>query len=157
MKYAIASVFVGFFAFSVAAADGSLNTDETELGIGPFDAVELNLNDFLWKKRPVVVFAETEADPAFQRQLELLLSRPDALTDRDVIILVDTNPDELSELRRELRPRGFMLALIGKDGEVKLRKPRPWNVRELTRVIDKMPMRQQELKDRRAAATDADG
>jgi len=38
--------------------------------------------------------------------------------------------------------------LIGKDGKVKLRKPRPWTVRELSRVIDKMPMRQQELKQR---------
>jgi len=35
--------------------------------------------------------------------------------------------------------------LIGKDGMVKLRKPFAWNMRELSRVIDKMPMRQQEI------------
>ncbi|MEO0922698.1 MAG: DUF4174 domain-containing protein, partial [Pseudomonadota bacterium] len=42
-----------------------------------------------------------------------------------------------------------MLALVGKDGTIKLRKPVPWDVRELSRVIDKMPMRQQEVRDRR--------
>ena len=35
--------------------------------------------------------------------------------------------------------------LIGKDGQVKLRKPSPWNIREIARVIDKMPIRQQEI------------
>jgi hypothetical protein len=39
--------------------------------------------------------------------------------------------------------------LIGKDGGVKLRKASPWDVRELTRVVDKMPMRQREVRDRR--------
>jgi hypothetical protein len=50
-------------------------------------------------------------------------------------------------LRTKLRPRGFMVVLIGKDGGVKLRKPFPWDVREFSRSIDKMPMRQQELRD----------
>ena len=40
-----------------------------------------------------------------------------------------------------------MLTVIGKDGGVKLRKPFPWDVRELSRSIDKMPLRQQEIRD----------
>ncbi|MEM9709036.1 MAG: DUF4174 domain-containing protein [Pseudomonadota bacterium] len=39
-----------------------------------------------------------------------------------------------------------MLTLIGKDGTVKLRKPRAWDVRELSRSIDKMPLRQDEIR-----------
>jgi hypothetical protein len=35
---------------------------------------------------------------------------------------------------------------MDKDGEVELRKPAPWDVREITRTIDKMPSRQQELR-----------
>ncbi len=42
-----------------------------------------------------------------------------------------------------------MLVLVGKDGSVYLRKPFPWDVRELSRSIDKMPLRQQEMRDRR--------
>lgn len=116
-----------------------------------FEAKDLVLEDFLWQARPVVVFAQSPNDLQFQRQMELLTARIDELAERDVIIITDTNPDELSEIRRELRPRGFMLALVGKDGQIKLRKPAPWDVRELSRSIDKMPMRQQEIRDRRQA------
>jgi hypothetical protein len=37
--------------------------------------------------------------------------------------------------------------LIGKDGRVAQRKPSPWDVREIERAIDKMPLRQQEIRD----------
>ncbi|MBT8413451.1 MAG: DUF4174 domain-containing protein [Boseongicola sp.] len=112
-----------------------------------FDAQSIDLEDFLWIARPVVVFADTPADPAFQQQLDLLLERVDELVERDVIIITDTSRSDLSDVRRKLRPRGFMLTLIGKDGGVKLRKPFPWDVRELTRSIDKMPLRRQEIRD----------
>ncbi|WP_322786908.1 DUF4174 domain-containing protein [Litoreibacter arenae] len=109
------------------------------------------MSDFLWLKRAVVVFADTPADPRFIRQIELLVERPAPLIDREVVILVDTDPKNPSDIRLKLRPRGFMMVLVGKDGEVELRKPSPWDVREITRAIDKMPLRRQELKDRRAA------
>ena len=68
---------------------------------------------------------------------------------RDVVVIFDTDPAGRSDTRLRLRPRGFMLALMGKDGAIKARKPSPWDVRELSRSIDKMPMRQQEMQDRR--------
>ncbi|MCF6443913.1 DUF4174 domain-containing protein [Nereida sp. MMG025] len=108
---------------------------------------EVTLDDFKWIARPIVVFADTPNDPRFIQQMDLLNARLDDLAARDVVIMVDTDPDAQSLLRTKLRPRGFMLALIGKDGGVKLRKPFPWDVRELTRTIDKMPLRKQEIKD----------
>lgn len=78
------------------------------------------------------------------------MQRPDDLAVRDVIILTDTDPSAQSALRTRLRPRGFMMVLIGKDGQIELRKPQPWDIREITRSIDKMPLRQQEIEDRRA-------
>lgn len=113
------------------------------------EATDVALEDFLWLKRPVVVFADTAADPRFVQQMQLLARELDELEVRDVVIITDTDPDAETALRMKLRPRGFMLTLIGKDGQVKLRKPLPWSVRELTRSIDKMPMRQQEVRDRR--------
>ena len=59
--------------------------------------------------------------------------------------MIDTDPNFSSSLRKKLRPHGFAFILIGKDGQVKLRKPSPWNIREIARVIDKMPIRQQEI------------
>ena len=107
---------------------------------------EAGLAPFLWRARPIVVFADTPADPAFRQQMAFLAERADALAERDVVVIADTDPAAGSALRRELRPRGFMMALVGKDGGVKLRKPFPWDVRELTRTIDKMPLRQQEVR-----------
>ena len=116
-----------------------------------FDAQDVDLEDFLWIARPVVVFADTPADPAFQQQLSLLNERIDELVDRDVVLITDTSRSDLSDIRRKLRPRGFMLTVIGKDGGVKLRKPFPWDVRELSRSIDKMPLRRQEIRGRATA------
>lgn len=151
MKLATALVFSAFFAGPLAAAGLEAATIDATSGIGPFDAVETDLNDFLWLKRPIVVFADTPADPAFRRQISLLEERLPELETRDVVIITDTDPSAKSALRTKLRPRGFMMVLIGKDGGVKLRKPFPWDVRELSRSIDKMPLRQQELRERRAA------
>ncbi len=116
---------------------------------GPFDSSEVDLDAFRWVARPIVVFADTPAEPSFRRQMALLAARSAPLIERDVVVIVDTDPDAGSALRRKLRPRGFMMVLIGKDGDVKLRKPFPWDVREITRVIDKMPMRRQEIQERR--------
>lgn len=112
-----------------------------------FDASEVDLADFKWIARPVVVFADAPADPAFGRQMELLTERIGELVQRDVVLITDTDPSARTDIRRELRPRGFMLTLIGKEGRVVFRKPLPWDVREITRSIDKQPLRKQELKD----------
>ncbi len=116
-----------------------------------FDAAEVNLNELVWVARPVVVFANSATDPQFQQQIALLQSRVGALVERDVILISDTDPAAQTGVRQELRPRGFMLVLISKDGNVSARRPAPWDVRELSRSIDKMPDRQQEIRDRRSA------
>ncbi|MGB0659705.1 MAG: DUF4174 domain-containing protein [Mangrovicoccus sp.] len=107
-----------------------------------------SLAELQWIARPVIVFADTPNDPRFIQQMQRLTARPAPLIERDVVVITDTDPAARSPLRQELRPRGFSMVLIGKDGQVKLRKPAPWDVRELTRVIDKSPIRQQEVKDR---------
>ncbi|MEL6516082.1 MAG: DUF4174 domain-containing protein [Pseudomonadota bacterium] len=148
------------FAALLIAATSALATDAAEGAAGQsvveswqeeptriFDAAGLSLDEFQWIARPIVIFADTPADPRFIEQVELLTARMDELAERDVVIITDTDPDNRSDIRLKLRPRGYMLALIGKDGGVKLRKPSPWSVRELSRSIDKMPLRQQELRE----------
>lgn len=112
----------------------------------PGDSVDLN--EFLWTKRPLIVFADSPSDPRYAQQMAFLTAGLNDLADRDVVVLTDTARGEDTALRRKLHPRGFMLVLIGKDGNIYLRKPLPWNVREIGRVIDKLPMRQQEIRDR---------
>jgi hypothetical protein len=114
------------------------------------------LDDWLWQRRPVVVFADSENDPRFAEQMALIGARLDALTERDVVVITDTDPKARGEIRRALRPRGFMLAIIAKDGTIVARKPAPWDVREISRSIDKLPLRQQEVRDRSAQSDSTD-
>ena len=155
MKPFASLVFSAFVALpgAVAAGDlavggeaGALERWEAEPST-VFDASEVSLDDFRWVARPVVVFADTDRNPEFQRQVELLRADPDSLAERDVVIITDATPDPMSDIRRTLRPRGFMLVLMGKDGVVELRKPSAWSVREISRSIDKMPLRQQEIRE----------
>ncbi len=149
----ILALFTWVFTASIATAQeadtptvaAAWASDKT----GVFDATSLDIDTLIWLARPVVVFADSPNDPRFRQQMDLLLESPEALAERDVIILTDTDPAAQSPLRTRLRPRGFGLVIIGKDGEVELRKPNPWDVREITRSIDKMPLRQQEVDDRR--------
>lgn len=112
-----------------------------------FDASEVDIDTFKWIARPIVVFADTPVDPSFQEQIDNLTRDPGELVRRDVVLISDSDPSQRSDLRSRLRPRGFALVLMGKDGDVELRKPFPWSVRELSRAIDKMPLRQQEMRD----------
>jgi hypothetical protein len=130
--------------FSLLPAMGSAAEDPPGLPLVAADAADLK--QFLWTKRPIVVFADSAADPRFIEQMAFLEADAAALVARDVVVMADTDPAAKSGLRAELRPRGFGLVLIDKDGEVKLRKPAPWSVREITRSIDKWPTRQQEIR-----------
>jgi hypothetical protein len=112
-------------------------------------AEDTELSEFLWTHRPIVVFADTPADPRYQQQINMLRDGIAELEERDVIVLTDTDPKAASAVRKQLRPRGFMIAVIGKDGRVKMRKPRPWSIREISRSIDQFPTRIQEIEDRR--------
>jgi len=134
-----------------AFAQNADATPESGVMLDIRDSENVTLSDFLWLNRLIIVFADSDRDPAFQRQMELLLERPEALLERDVIVVIDTNPSEQSEIRTILRPRGFSFVLLDKDGVVKLRKPTPWDVREISRSIDKTDLRQQELREAREA------
>lgn len=150
MKSILSAVFIGAFA----ATAGAQSTDIVPDPLVILDAVEADLNEFKWKFRPVVVFADSENDPAFIEQMELITAEAARLAERDVVVIVDTDPDARSAIRLRMRPRGFMLTLVGKDGQIKIRKPFPQDVREITASIDKMPIRQREIRDAKERGRD---
>jgi hypothetical protein len=144
MKHSLSLVFAAFAAVAATAQDA----DEKPMDDMIVSAENVELDSFRWVKRPLVVFAETPNDPRFSEQMEYLQAELPALAARDVIVITDTDPAAKTDVRRTLRPRGFSLVLVGKDGTIQLRKPTPWAIRELTRAIDKLPARQQELRER---------
>ena len=106
------------------------------------------LEDFKWTARPLVIFADSEADPRVAQQIQMLNADALQLEARDVVILVDTDPSADSPLRLTLRPRDFMVVQIGKEGQVIYRKPKPVTSREIIRLIDRTPLRKQEIQAR---------
>src|SRR6056297_1552073 len=147
MKPLFALVFLSFVAAPVAAQDNASDADVPMI----VSADEIDPADLLWIKRPLVVFADTPADPRYVEQMGYITERLDALAERDVVVITDTDPSARSDVRQRLRPRGFALVLIGKDGEIYLRKTAPWHVREIVRSIDKLPARQREVRESKAA------
>ena len=118
-------------------------------GLRILDARDVALESFLWEWRIVAVLANTPNDPAFIAQLRDIEARANDLFERDVVVLTDTDPAAQSDLRQRLRARGFMLAIIEKDGAIAQRRPTPRDAREIAAIIDRFPLRRQEMLERR--------
>ncbi|WP_231555398.1 DUF4174 domain-containing protein [Paracoccus sanguinis] len=108
-------------------------------------ARDITPEELLFRRRVVVVFADTPADPAFTAQMVALETQAGPLVERDVVVVADSDPADATVWRQRLKPNGFSLLVIDKDGQVKQRKPSPWDVREIVRAIDKFPLRRQEI------------
>ncbi|MCI2400768.1 DUF4174 domain-containing protein [Aliiroseovarius subalbicans] len=143
-------MFIRAAFITLLTALPAVAVDATVEPWAPVPAGDHVVGEYHWTHRLLVVFADSPNDPRFIQQLEAIADDPEELTSRDVIVITDTDPAADSAIREDLRPRGFAFVLIGKDGAKYLRKPVPWTLRELTRSIDKMPLRQQELRDMRA-------
>ena len=121
------------------------------LAAGPAQAQEPrpmpeDLEALRWEARPVLIFADTPADPDYQGQLEALEKAAEGLAARDMVVLVDADPAAGGALRERLEVQGFAAVLIGKDGGVKLREPHPVAPLELFALVDRMPMRRHEMQ-----------
>jgi hypothetical protein len=140
-------------AETLAAATPATATDAMPAtpAWGPVEARDADLDAYLWRLRPVVVFADTPNDPQFVRQMQYLAEGAAELVERDVIVITDTDPAARTEVRTRLRPRGFSLVIMDKDGEVKRRNPSAWRMREITHTIDRFPLRRQEMLEQRPA------
>ena len=117
---------------------------------------------YLWKYRPVLVFAPDAANVYFERQEEAVRSQPNAFRSRDIVVVYVVGDSvtqqfgpapgaDAAALRRKygVERNEFHAILVGKDGGVKLKSPSPLSAARLSNVIDAMPMRQDEMRANR--------
>jgi len=135
-------------AADATAAEEAAPASSAPAALAPVAAGEVDEAAELYRRRPVIVFADSPADPSFVRQMDLLTRYLPELAQRDVILITDTAPAEPSALRRRLRPRGFTLVLMDKDWGAVIRKPLPWEGREIINAIDKMPITRSEALEK---------
>ena len=151
MKTLYTLVLLSLVPFTLWAEDAPAPAEpaaQETPAVGPIAAADVVLDELMFLRRPVVVFADSPADPTFIRQMQLIERDLPALDQRDVVVIVDTDPAAKSAIRQKLRPRGFSLVLMEKDLKPVIRKPLPWDVREIVAAIDKFPLRRQEMLER---------
>jgi hypothetical protein len=115
-----------------------------------------SLSKYEWKNRVVVLFGDPQ-DDRLVRQVDILTSRPDEISDRDMVILHVDGDDVRSifgdaalvnarQLRKEADINGdeFKALLVGKDGGIKLASAEVITDEKLFSLIDQMPMRRSE-------------
>ena len=95
-----------------------------------------------------LVIVGSPDDPRVARQHAVLSQDAAALRERAVVV-TDITPGAARRDRPELAvdPHAtFQVLLIGRDGEVKLRRDGPVAGSEIAALIDTMPMRRNEMK-----------
>lgn len=125
-------------------------------------AMDLNIEDFQWKKRLLLIFSPNSADPLFNSLSNEISSRPGDVEDRDLAIfeILESGVSKMdsSELepqksvsireRFEIPNNTFTVILLGKDGGIKLKRNDHVRLEEIFRLIDSMPMRQDEMRQK---------
>jgi len=115
-----------------------------------------------WEYRPLLVFTPSRGDERLSRQTTALAEVAAGVGDRRLAVYVIA-PEAVSAAlgapapqadARELRQRfgvsgdAFRVILVGLDGGAKLTSEEPVDAETLFATIDRMPMRQRELRGR---------
>lgn len=124
------------------------------------DAIDLKA--YQWKNRLLLVFAPSEESSPYQILKEQLKRQTEGIIDRDLLVFhvfekgesrigdVLLSREQALSLRRHfsIASGRFTLILIGKDGGQKLREEVMADLAKIFSIIDSMPMRQQEIRER---------
>ena len=120
------------------------------------------LDSYRWRNRVLFIGAVSPDDGravALKRSLE---DRRREVLERDLVVVrvyengtgsrngVPLSPDEVRQVRGgfSIGMGACVVVLVGKDGTEKLREPCAVDLEDIFAVIDAMPMRQQEMRQR---------
>jgi NADH dehydrogenase [ubiquinone] 1 alpha subcomplex assembly factor 1 len=124
---------------------------------------KMALSDYLWKNRLLLIFSPSELHPDYKAQKKELEEQMAEVEDRDLVVFeifekgedriigspVTYTAGESLRERFNVKPGQLTVILIGKDGGEKLRSTGHIPFEEVFSLIDSMPMRQAEMRERR--------
>ncbi len=99
-----------------------------------------------WRARPVVILSDTRDDPRAVRQAAALARAGAAVRERQIAVLREAAVGGALRRRFGVADHGFAVVLVGKDGDVKRVWHMPVDPGLIFGVIDRMPMRRDEMK-----------
>jgi len=125
-------------------------------------AQELDFSKYLWKNRLLLLFAPHRSHPMFDALQQSLAALEAEVSDRDLVVfeILENGSSRVntatidSETANELRERfnvnrgEFNVILIGKDGGVKLKREESTKLEDIFSLIDSMPMRREEMRQK---------
>lgn len=127
-------------------------------------AVAYDLDQHAWRDRLLVIAAPTQGDPGVQQQRAVIKKRADAIADRQLRVFelfedggtrdgIALTPAETAQLRKRfgIGETERVMLLVGYDGGIKRRSSVDTDLRIFFLDIDNMPMRQAEIREKRAA------
>ena len=125
-------------------------------------AIPLDLSQFQWKNRLLLLFAPNRNHPLFDTLHKSLAARKADVDDRDLVIfeILESGPSSMNtkyldpqtvhSLREKfdvLRGK-FAVILVGKDGGIKLNRQGQTKLEDIFALIDAMPMRREEMRQK---------
>ncbi len=124
------------------------------------DSVTINLDQYQWKNRLLLLFAPSEKSRELSAQLKQLQQEAAKVQDRDlkVFSFVEKGTSHAGQLpvtvgsaqtirkRYNVEGNETLLLLIGKDGGLKMKDKMPVATSKVYQLIDSMPMRRREMK-----------
>jgi Domain of unknown function (DUF4174) len=105
-----------------------------------------------WKKRVVVVLAPSENDPHLKRQQASAAKVYAEFLERDLTLINEIAEGSLHQ-KYGVPSHEFQVLLIGKDGHTAANWSTPITSAELFSIIDVMPMRRDEIRQKTRANT----
>jgi hypothetical protein len=125
-------------------------------------AVTLDLTQFQWKNRLLFLFAPSRDHPLFHTLHKSIMAQKAEVADRDLIIfeILESGPSSMNanhldpqtaqSLRKkfDVPPGNFTVILVGKDGGIKLNRRAQTQLADIFSLIDAMPMRQEEVRQK---------
>ena len=125
-------------------------------------AMDVDIERFLWKKRLLLIFSLERADPLFNSLINEISSRRGDVEDRDLVIFEilesgaskmnssELEPQKAASFRErfEIPETTFTVILLGKDGGIKLKRKDHVRLEDIFLLIDSMPMRQDEMRQK---------
>ena len=128
----------------------------------PEKTMSMDLTQFQWKNRLLFLFAPDGNHPLFKNLQSQIVAQKAEVEDRDLVVFEvlaqDSSRMKTTSLDRQQAdsirdhfavPRNiFSLILVGKDGGIKLKRNDQVDLGAVFELIDSMPMRQDEMRQK---------
>ena len=109
----------------------------------PIEIQGIELNQYLWKNRIILTFADDEDHPDLIKLKAEMNQNNCEILNRDLLHFHFSNDGKIGN-HTTTNDQSFRILLIGKDGGIKYDSNRSVSQIQLFELIDSMPMRQDE-------------